>query len=89
MCASLKLNCGCQSWWRHVYIIMYTCVYTRIHYYVYVCIYTYTCTSGSISVEGGAEAAIATWINAIMITEYLKTALRLKQVELQIAFSAN
>lgn len=53
------------------------------------CIYTYTCTSGSISVEGGAEAAIATWINAIMITEYLKTAIRLKQVELQTAFSAN
>lgn len=68
---------------------MYTCIYTRIHNNVYVCIYTYTCTSGSISVEGGAEAAIATWINAIMITEYLKTALRLKQVELQTAFSAN
>lgn len=78
MCASLKI----KLWLSEL-------VETRIHYYVYVCIYTYTCTSGSISVEGGAEAAIATWINAIMITEYLKTALRLKQVELQTAFSAN
>lgn len=46
-------------------------------------------TSGNISVEAGAEAAIATRINALMITEYLKPALRLKQVELQTAFSAD
>lgn len=46
-------------------------------------------TSGSKSVEAGAEAASATRINTIMITEYLKPALRLKQVELQTTFSAN